>query len=195
MRHSLFLLTSVALLAACTRTPVANPDPNHTHADFAVFVNGEQMNFSGDEFMSGTSDAKDPNHTKHDPYLHLHDGNGNVIHRHKPGLTLEDFFATLQLGIEEKCYVSFEPMADGQICGETPFRLFVNGKEIPFDMNYVFEDTDRILITNAATDTDIAAQTSQLSDEACKYSKTCPWKGEPPTENCVADPTVPCVVN
>jgi hypothetical protein len=66
-----------------------------------------------------------------------------------------------------------------------------------FDTAYVFEDGDQILVyfnENGADDAEIAAAQAKMTDDACKYSKTCPWKGTPPTENCIADPTVPCIV-
>lgn len=176
---------------------IENPDPNHTHADFAVWVNGEQMKYDGEEFMSEAEDEEtDEDHEahghKHHPYLHLHDGDGNVIHRHKPGITVGEFFQSLQVDFDALCYISTMPMADGQICGETPFRMFVNGTEVTFAMDYVFEDLDQILITNASAESDVQMQLGKLTDDACLYSQRCPWKGEPPEENCIADPAVPC---
>lgn len=178
------------LLVGCNWWPrefVSNPDPNHTHADFVVWVNAEMLNFSADELMSGSSD------THLHPYLHLHDGVGHVIHRHKQDLTLKEFFDSLQVGFDEKCYGSFAPMADGFICGETPFRMFVNGKEQPFDLGYVFSDTDRILLTNTENDAEVTKELDGLTDDACIYSRTCPWRGEAPKEGCIADPAVPCL--
>ena len=37
-------------------------------------------------------------------YLHLHDGNGHVIHRHKPDLTLGDFFHSLGMTMTSSCF-------------------------------------------------------------------------------------------
>lgn len=177
------------------RVPAPNPDPNHTHADFAVWVNGTELDFSDEQFMSGSS--TDPEHKNvHHPYLHLHDGNGHVIHRHKPGLSLRDFLDSLQVGFSDDgmCYASFVPLEDGQECGDDPFRMFVNGTAVAFDPAYVFADSDHILITNAGTEEEVSAQLEAMTDDACLYSRTCPWRGDPPTENCIADPKVPCVI-
>lgn len=182
----LLLISGITIfLTSCNWWPrefVENPDPNHTHADFVVWVNGEMLDFSADELMSGSSSD-----------THLHDGVGHVIHRHKPGLTLKEFFDSLQVGFDEKCYGSFAPMADGFICGETAFRMFVNGKEQPFDLEYVFSDTDRILLTNTENDAEVTKELEGLTDDACLYSRTCPWRGGAPKEGCIADPAVPCL--
>lgn len=206
---TLFALTLSFALIACERTPALNPDPNHTHADFAVWIDGKQMDFSGPEFMSvppkeeakvslipsasAHGDEDDGHVILGREYLHLHGGNGHVIHRHKPGLSLADFFTSLSIGFTEKCFSSGIPGQDGEECFEHPFRFFVNATERPFDgLTYVFEDGDQLLITNAVDQAEVAKELKLLTDDACKYSKTCPWKGEPPTENCIADPEVPC---
>ena len=207
MRTYIFLsLLCVSLVACGTKTPAVNPDMNHTHADFAVWIDGKMLDFSGPEFMSEELTPAEEEELKHQTgkvvktdvaslqkYLHLHDGNGHVIHRHKPGLTLKDFFTTIKVDIQGNCYTSFEPMADGQQCYDHPFRMFVNGIEkTPFDLAYAFMDTDHILITNASDTAEVSLELSKMTDDACMYSKTCPERGEPPTENCIADASVPC---
>ncbi len=171
-----------------------NPDPNHTHADFAVWVDGQPLDFSSDFYMSGSS--TDPSHDQEPgnrKYLHLHDGNGHVLHRHKPGLSLHDFFATLPNSFS---YSGSQLIfADSPVSKEAyTVRLFVNGAENKSGGSYLFNDGDHLLITDAQTDAELQTELSAMTDDACKYSKTCPWKGPPPTENCIADPQVPCVV-
>ncbi|MBI3336007.1 hypothetical protein HYZ98_00375 [Candidatus Peregrinibacteria bacterium] len=157
---------------------IKNPDPNHTHADVAVWVDGKKIDFSLEKYMSGLEEkGDDHDHIHLHDYLHLHDGVGHVIHRHKPGLSLQEFFDSL--GFEFK-----EP---------TRWRMFVNTIEHEFDLNYVFNDTDYILLSNAAGSAEVLDQLEQMTRDACLYSRTCPWRGEPPAENCIADPSVPCV--
>ena len=206
MKHSGYLIAGLLLLAACAREAAVNPDSNHTHADFAIWTAGERMDFSGEEFMSGSSqDAEHLNaiHT----YLHLHDGNGDVVHRHKPGLMFGEFMVS-NLGLNvvsnrvenTTCLVRDKIHALGETspivtCISGNLRAFVNGKEVPaFDIpEYVFNDVDMIFLTDSTDETVIQNQLSQLTDDACLYSRTCPWRGDPPTENCIADPSVPCV--
>lgn len=182
-------------------TPAQNPDPNHTHADFAVWVDGMQLDFSDKRYMSGSSkDEPEGEHEDSDhkhPYLHLHDGNGNVIHLHKPGLALGEFFASINVGFSDKnCVIDTSlSKAARMMCGKRKFRMFVNGKEVPFDLKYVFADGDKILFTDAADDAQVQRELKKMTDDACRYSQTCPWRGKPPPENCVSDPTVPCTID
>ncbi len=203
---SLAIAFSFFLVACETRTPVANPDPNHAHADFAVWIDGEKLDFSVPEFMSEELTHEEEEELKHDTgaladatsatlqkYLHLHDGNGHVMHRHKPSLTLANFFTAIRVGFAGKCYSVGIPGQDGEICSDHSFRLFVNGKEYFFDvLSYVFVDGDKILITTAVDGPDLDLELASVTDDACRYSKTCPWRGDPPAEGCIADPDVPC---
>lgn len=178
-----------------------NPDPNHTHADFAVWVNGQKLDFSGDQFMSEAYVEGQP--VRVDPmrkYLHLHDGIGHVVHRHKPGLTLNDFF--LSLGFTNACTLESVPEShrSEHVClvfpdGQTHLlHVYINGQLSKAGLEYVFEDGDKILLSDSEEAAEIETQIDALTDDACLYSRTCPWRGDPPAENCIADPTIPCVV-
>lgn len=164
-------------------SPAVNPDPNHTHADFAVFIDGERIDFSQEKYMSTDTNPKHP-------YTHVHDGNGNVMHRHKPGITIGDFFSSLSITLTPDCFTldTSEQYCNGE--GKS-WKMFVNGQEIPLNPAFEFQDLDQILLTYGIGNTQ--KQLKQLSDDACRYSQTCPERGTPPKENCVSDPTVPCV--
>lgn len=198
------LLPAIALVAAGTaivlafggkRVPVPNPDPNHTHADFLVMLDGQAIDFSEPFFQTGLSTedhVRDPSTPAMRKFLHLHDGLGTVIHRHKPGLTLQDFFHSISVGFTAECILYTDPAIDRDTaCSEHPWRMVVNGQERPFSLNYDFVDGDKILLTTSLGD--LAQEWTLMTDDACRYSRTCPWRGDPPAENCIADPTVPCV--
>lgn len=174
--------------------PAVNPDPNHTHADFAVYISGERVDFAKDAYMSGSSTGSltDADHLAHNPYYHLHDGNGDVIHRHKPGLVIGEFFGSIGFTMASDCFT----VAGGKpVCndGAKTWKMYVNGTEHAFDPNYAFVDEDKILLTYDADQSDVQRQLAALTDEACLYSKTCPWRGDPPAESCISDPKIPCV--
>lgn len=188
-----------------------NPDPNHTHADFAIWVNGVQLDFTDQLYMSEAYDPNNGQEIRVDPmrkYLHLHDNIGTVVHRHKPGLTLGEFMASIGnpmdgqcITVDESQYASLDAgwkeSFDVQpaLCDNGKFRwtMVVNEQQVPFDPTYVFTDEDQVLLSYGASDTAWQEQWDSMTNEACLFSKTCPWRGVPPAENCIADPAVPCV--
>jgi hypothetical protein len=215
IRHAHIVISIViaVILAYVVQTlwpvaPAFNPDPNHNHADFAVWVNGKELDFSADQYMSGSStDASTHPESGPRQYLHLHDGNGHVIHRHKPGMTLGNFFSSIGFNMTDTCLTlddtQFKALDAGwvkdfartkKLCNDGKFHwtFVVNGKEVPMEAGYVFADEDAILLSYSASDTAWQDEWKAMTDDACLYSKTCPWRGRPPTEGCIADPTVPC---
>ncbi len=204
MKHRLLQLAAAAVfIGACyyiylqirPHIPAKNPDPNHTHADFAVWIDGRMWDFSQAHYMSGlsTDDHTGGTHGEKDLYFHLHDNNGHVIHSHKPGLPLAQFFTSLGWTFADGC---FSTDTAEKFCNDATrtWQMYVNGQSQPFDLSYNFADDDKILLTYGADKAEIQKELDQLTDDACKYSKTCPWKGAPPTENCIADPKVPCKI-
>lgn len=188
--------------------PAVNPDPNHTHADFAVWINGTQWDFSTPKYMSekpaettfrfvetalahGGHEEGDviPERT----YIHLHDGNPHVIHLHKPGLTLRYFFTSLGWQMSNTCLITDTHESYCNAESDKKWRMFVNEKEEIMNPYYEIKDLDHILLTYGSAKEEIFSQMTSLSDESCLYSRTCPERGDPPTENCIADPAVPCV--
>ena len=191
------LIVAVALIAGigyllyprAAHAPAKNPDPNHSHADFAVFVEGRKIDFGKPQYME--DDAKAGTGTTMRNYVHLHDNNGSVIHRHKPGLTIGDFFGSIGMPIQGDCMTIDTGRS---VCPDNgkKWRLFVNESEIPFSGTYIFQDAERILLSYGLADGDRAAELAQVTDDACRYSRTCPERGEPPPEDCIADPDIPC---
>ncbi len=195
----MLFIAGLLILGGCTaKEPARNPDPNHTHVNFAVWIEGKQLDFSLPQYMSDSlTEGKHADQLAdhlHD-YLHLHDGNGHVIHRHKPGLALTDFFSSMAgMRYEGNMFKFLDCMTCQHAAGSYAVKLYVNGNEVPQGSAYVFTDNDKVLITDATDPMELRKEIRMMTDDACLYSRTCPERGEPPTENCIADPEVPCVV-
>lgn len=158
--------------------PEAKPlgEKVHEHADFAVYLNGEKFDFTDAKYQSSETNKLDPD-------AHLHDGNGDITHKHRKGITLGYFFDTIGMKFDNQCFVT----DDGkQYCNTTDkkLKMFVNGKENTVFGDYEFTDLDRILITYG-DEAGLAGQIASITDLACMYSEKCPERGTPPTENCV----------
>lgn len=170
-----------------------NPDPNHTHADFAIWINGEMLDLTENKYMSGVS-TSDESHDEegeyHHKYFHLHDNIGHVVHEHKPDLQFGDFLRSIGIVVSGDCMT-----IDGgeEHCGK--WVMIKNDQKIPFDVQFSFKDLDKILFSFGSTNEEVEKQWAQMTDDACRYSQACPWRGAPPAENCIADPAVPCIAD
>lgn len=150
----------------------------HEHADFAVFVEGKQLDFSAPQFQSTEDKELDAD-------IHLHDGVGTVIHKHKAVIPLSDFFASVGMKFDDKCLT----LVNGkQFCSDQDsLTMYVNGQKSTSFGSYVLMDLDTILIIAGTNQTE--AQSANLmkrvTSDACMYSQKCPERGKPPTEACV----------
>jgi protein-disulfide isomerase len=157
---------------------VARWEKVHEHADYKVFINNQEVSFSGDQYQSTTGKELSSEQ-------HLHDNNGNNIHKHLTKKTIVDFFHSLWVTLTKDC---IQIHTGTQYCTTTgsTLKFYVNDKPKDDFMNYEFRDLDRILISyGAETDEQLKSQLASVTDLACMYSAKCPERGKPPTENCV----------
>ena len=161
----------------------------HEHANFAVYLNGKKLDFSLAKYQSDEVDVNDPNHDhdshEHDPYTHLHDGVGNVIHKHKAGVTMGYFLGTLGMELTNTCFTDDNGTAYCNGDGNS-LKFFLNGNRVQSLADYELTDLDQILISyGPLVDSALEQQLASITDDACVYSELCPERGEAPTENCV----------
>lgn len=170
----------ILINAAILKAPVSQKPSQavHIHANMKVYMNGKAVDFSLAKYQS--TDEKELN-----PDIHVHDGNGDVIHIHKSGVTLSDFFTSLKISLTSNCYIDD---LKKEFCtdGTQKLQIFVNGQPNTQFEKYIPKDVDRILITYGNdTETIIKQQLASVGDNACIYSEKCPERGKPPTEECV----------
>ncbi|MDP3699104.1 MAG: hypothetical protein Q8R47_05965 [Nanoarchaeota archaeon] len=147
----------------------------HYHADFAVYLDGERYNFAQEKYMS-TENKTLSN------FAHLHDMDGNIIHKHASGITLGFFLETLGMKLNDTCLA----LDDGvSYCneGNKGLKMYVNEKHNDEFHTYDIQDGDKILLSYGdGSGEEIKEQLDSVSDQACIYSLTCPEKGTPPEE-------------
>ena len=122
-----------------TDTPGAPPGAGklgdeHVHASLLVRIFGDKFDFSATTYQIKSS------------WIHFEESDGNTIHRHSSGVTLDYLFGTLGIGIDEDCYI----FTDGrQFCTNEDYSLkyFINGNSVSSINDHVIQDDDRILIS------------------------------------------------
>jgi len=138
-----------------TDTPGAPPGAGklgdeHEHASLLVRIFGDKFDFSATTYQIKNS------------WIHFEESDGNTIHRHSSGVTLDYLFETLSIAIDEDCYI----FTDGrQFCTNEDYSLkyFINGDSVNDINDYVVQEDDRILISyGSETEDQIADQLNEL---------------------------------
>ena len=141
-----------------TDTPGAPPGAGklgdeHEHASLLVRIFGDKFDFSATTYQIKSS------------WIHFEESDGNTVHRHSSGVTLGYLFETLNIEINDDCYI----FADGrQFCTNEDYSLkyFINGNSVNSIYNHVVQDNDRILISyGGETDEQIIVQLIELDSQ------------------------------
>ncbi len=144
----------------------------HIHSDFKVFIDGQSLNFSQTKYMS-------TNLTKLSNFVHLHDGDGDIIHAHISGVTLGEFFRSVKMSLNSTCFST----ENQTFCnnGQKQLKMYVNGAENNEFASYVLNDLDRVLVTYGTVN--LTQELNSVTDKACIPSGKCPERGIPENES------------
>jgi len=147
------------------------PGSIHIHADFKIFVDGNEIDFRKENYMTNSEFIVNK-------YTHLHDNKGNIIHVHATGITFGYFLNSIDFDLTKDCF-KFDT---GQnVCNEKngkEWKFYVNGKLNNEFNKYVIQDTDRIFLTYGNFESEegkhqIIEQYESITKEACIYSEKC----------------------
>ena len=106
----------------------------HIHASMLVKIFGDKFDFSTPNYQVKTS------------WIHFENSDGDIIHRHSTGVELEFLFNSINIAVDDKCFV----FPDGrQFCTNEDYSLkfYVNQKKVDDIRNYIVQEDDRILIS------------------------------------------------
>lgn len=144
---------------ALTTESIGTIGSTHMHADFAIFLNGEQLTPLPSQYYVLS------------PYVHVETGPGagTVVHVHATNVHLGMFFNSLGMKFTPEC---FEVTRDNKYCnyGDNTLKMFVKYANSTWGQNfeyekYIFQDLDKILITYGdETDEKIQLQQNNVTD-------------------------------
>lgn len=148
----------------------------HIHADFKMYINNQAVNFSQHQYQIEFSENR---------YVHMEGGDGNVIHVHATGITLNDWLASINIYLNSTCLT----MDDGtNYCNSpaTHLRMYVEHcspfgttnttcsgwqQVSPVTADYTIQDLDKILISYGSDNpSSLAAQQNSVTNEAVLHS-------------------------
>ncbi len=118
----------------------------HTHADWKIYLDREEFDWSPYADLHHKQMMGDKSIQDTSAFIHIHpaegsEKGGDVLHMHATGIPLSLFFESLGMKLNKDCLKT----NDNEYCG---LKLYVNGKENTAFGDYVFNDLDKILITD-----------------------------------------------
>ncbi len=118
-----------------TGAAVGPAGSTHEHAQFSVFVNGDEIDFSQPRYQVGQTQNR---------RIHFEGGDGSRIHKHATGVTVGFALESLDMGINQTCL----SVHDEVYCedGSAPLTVTVNGNEIEDAASHVIRDGEVIRI-------------------------------------------------
>lgn len=144
----------------------------HEHADFAVYVQGQRLDFNRPDFLSTEDKELSTN-------VHIHAPRTNVVHIHREQTTWDEFFRSLGLSIDDNCLTV---VGGERLCGgsEESLKFFVNGVRVDSLMFQNITDLSRVLISFGSEDeAALQEQIRSVSDEACIPGEQCGARIDP----------------
>ncbi|MCZ6916328.1 MAG: hypothetical protein O7I93_06100 [Gemmatimonadetes bacterium] len=123
------------------------PETVHYHANFAIFIDGERVDLTADEYMEDLSACKvDPSKVLPEERAHMHANNHDVVHVHHGGATWGHFLANIGLGMGADYLIT-----DGRDIllndGNRKLKFVLSGMVVPPMYNRLIESEQRLLIS------------------------------------------------
>lgn len=169
---ALSALLVIAFLASVRTTPtIGLYGSQHIHADFLMQIGDQAIDFSLPEYQTTNDSVKSP-------LIHLHDGNGKVVHAHATGLTWGHFLQSLGFSQNATC---LRTDTEEQYCTNATHVLstYVNGHSRADRSRAQIRDLDRAVFTYLPRQEEhkLNKALMAVSDEACIPSGKCPERG------------------
>ncbi len=122
-----------------------DPHRTHYHANFAMFINGQQEQFKDDFYYEevGSACTATEDMTPHDR-AHMHEHEAGLVHVHDNAVTWGQFFQNI--GWEVNPWYVKTPKQLLLADGTHKVSFLVNGKPIANVTGLVIGDTDKLLV-------------------------------------------------
>jgi hypothetical protein len=169
-----FILGALALFIVLTAIRfIAYEEPAHTHyhANFAVFIDGNKIDFNKPQYMEEVSSCDVTTHILPKQRVHLHNSIGDSIHVHQEGSTWNHLFNNIgwNLGdtfIQNDKNLIYETNSDKKL------TFILNGKKVDSVFNLLIKSEDRLLINygTESIETLTNDRFSQVSSSAKEYN-------------------------
>ncbi len=144
------VLVGAIIMVAIRFATAKNPNV-HYHANFALYVNGQQDQFQGPGYYEEVTVCDAHDHNNLQSRVHMHDNINSVVHVHDHSVSWADFFNNLGYTLGDKVLVTEKgTYVDGQDGNKLSFML--NGQAVDGIANRIIGDEDVLLINYGQDD-------------------------------------------
>ena len=148
----------------------------HIHADWKIYINGEEFDWSLFADLHSKQMAGDTSITNTSAFIHIHpakapEKDGDVLHMHATKVPLWMFFKSIGMKLDK---ISLT-LDDGRVLknenGNT-LKFYLDGKKVDELVEYVYQDLDKLLISyGPENDPDIDNQINSVTNFAKDHQK------------------------
>ena len=144
----------------------------HHHANWAIVVDGQQLDLSADRYMEeiGACSASAQGLLPQER-VHMHENNADIVHVHHDGATWGHLAANLGMALGDDYF--FSATGDRYFTGDDRSVVFVlNGIAVPSVHNRVIASEDRLLVsvTTASPGEVVAGEYRLVPSDAGEYN-------------------------
>lgn len=168
----ILLILIGALLMVAIRYATIKDTSVHYHANFGLYVNGQQDQLQGPGYYEEVTACNVHDHEDVASRTHMHENVNHVIHVHDHSVTWADFFANLGYTLGDTVLVTEKgTYVNGQDGNKLSFTL--NGQPVTSIANKVIKSEDVLLINYGNDDTKTLQQRyDAIPKDAHKYNVT-----------------------
>ena len=163
------ILGALAILAV--RFATYNPDRVHYHANFAVYINGQQEKFEGPRYYEETEASSCSEEHVEDPLerAHMHGNVSSVVHVEDHLVTWGNFFQNIGWGIGDDYLKTADKIYSPTAGNKLTFTL--NGKNVESITNLIIGNEDKLLVSYGNSSSEqLEKQYSGIQNQARKYN-------------------------
>lgn len=173
-RYLLPFLTGILFLGGLRLAAAPLNRTTHYHANWAIFVEGERLDLSGDRFMEeiGACSASYAG-IRPQERVHMHENNQDVVHVHHDGATWGHLLANLDMALTDDFLVT--ATGERYEAGDGRSLVFVvNGIPVPSVHNRVIASGDRLLVswTSGSVRDVVEGEFPAVASNAPEYNET-----------------------
>jgi len=144
--------------------------PPHFHANFAMYVNGERIDLSGDEYMEDVAGCSISWWLAPEDRVHLHENNQDTIHIHHEWVSWGHFFGNIGFTFGEN-YLALDSWEVLQNNEDLAVRYILNGKLQKNPFNKAISSKDRLLVAYGSENMwELLELYENVSDNAWEYN-------------------------